>query len=148
MPRESRNVTIDQTIKDAIDRVVERVLTTIDTQVNRAVNARVATVLKQSTRGIRVKQKGGAKARTRVEITTWVADRRARRVPNFVIEATGLDTKKRIVAKFGEGVKFEKGRLLPKPRTAGHDPGSGEANGTKAKPPVIRKPMSAKDFQG
>jgi len=48
------------------------------------------------------------------EITRWAADRRARRVPNFVIEATGLKTKKQIVAKFGDGVVFEKGKPLPK----------------------------------
>jgi hypothetical protein len=53
-----------------------------------------------------------------VEITRWVADRRARRVPNFVIEMTGgLDTKKKIVAKYGENVAFEKGKPLPKRAT-------------------------------
>ena len=56
-----------------------------------------------------------ARARSRQELTTWVADRRARRVPTFVIEMTGgLDTKKRIVAKFGEGAVFEKGKPAPK----------------------------------
>jgi hypothetical protein len=55
----------------------------------------------------------------RVELTKWVADRGARRVPTFVIELTGgLDTKKKIVAKFGENVVFEKGRPLPKPAKA------------------------------
>jgi hypothetical protein len=50
------------------------------------------------------------------EMTKWVADRRARRVPIFVIEMTGgLDTKKRIVAKYGENVAFEKGKPAPKP---------------------------------
>jgi len=48
------------------------------------------------------------------EITKWAADNRARRVPKFVIEATGLDTKKKIVAKFGENAAFEKGKPLPK----------------------------------
>ena len=44
---------------------------------------------------------------------TW----RARRVPNFVIEMTnGLDTKKKIVAKYGEDAVFEKGKPLPKPK--------------------------------
>jgi hypothetical protein len=54
------------------------------------------------------------RARARGEITRWVADSRARRVPNFVIEATGLDTKKKIVAKFGSGAAFERGKPLPK----------------------------------
>ncbi len=50
------------------------------------------------------------------DMTKWVADRRARRVPKFVIEMTGgLDTKKKIVAKYGENVAFEKGKPLPKP---------------------------------
>jgi hypothetical protein len=56
--------------------------------------------------------------RPRTEITKWVADHRARRVPNFVIEATGLDTKRKIVAKFGDGAAFEKGKPLPKTRAA------------------------------
>ncbi len=47
-------------------------------------------------------------------LTRWVADRNARRVPKFVIEATGLDTKKKIVARYGE-VPFERGKPLPKP---------------------------------
>ncbi len=47
-------------------------------------------------------------------MTKWVADRRARRVPNFVIEATGCKTKKAIVAKFGGGAAFKKGEPLPK----------------------------------
>jgi len=47
-----------------------------------------------------------------------VADNRARRVPTFVIEATGLDTKKKIVARFGPNASFEKGKPLPKPKAA------------------------------
>jgi hypothetical protein len=35
-------------------------------------------------------------------------------VPKFVIEATGLDTKKKIVAKFGPNATFEKGKPLPR----------------------------------
>src|SRR3990172_7300921 len=51
----------------------------------------------------------------RSEITRWIADRRARRVPKFVIEMTGgLDTKKKIVAKYGEDVVFERGKPLPR----------------------------------
>ncbi len=55
----------------------------------------------------------------REELTKWVADHRARRVPTFVIELTGgLDTKKKIVAKFGVDAVFEKGKPLPKPAKA------------------------------
>jgi hypothetical protein len=45
-----------------------------------------------------------------------VADRRARRVPNFVIEQTGLKTKKQIVARYGDNATFEKGKAAPKPK--------------------------------
>jgi hypothetical protein len=52
-------------------------------------------------------------------MTRWIADRRARRVPTFVIEMTGgLDTKKKIVARFGENAVFEKGKPLPRPAKA------------------------------
>jgi hypothetical protein len=57
-----------------------------------------------------------ARARPRAkEMTKWVADRRARRVPTFVIEMTGgIDTKKKIVARYGDNAAFEKGKPPPK----------------------------------
>ena len=57
----------------------------------------------------------GTKARRpqRSAITRWVPDRRARRVPTFVIEATGLDTKKKIVTRYGENAVFQKGKPVP-----------------------------------
>jgi hypothetical protein len=48
-------------------------------------------------------------------VVRWVPDRRARRVPNFVIELTGLRTKKEIVDRFGEHAIFEKGQPAPPP---------------------------------
>ncbi len=51
-------------------------------------------------------------------LNAWVADSNARRVPTFVIEATGLDTKKALVARYGAGIRFEKGKALPKPLAA------------------------------
>ncbi len=81
-------------------------------------------------------------------MTEWTADRRARRVPTFVIEATGLDTKKRIVAKFGEGVTFWKGKPLPAPKKAGAEdksaapPVADGARQVRAKPPRVRKAAS------
>jgi len=68
------------------------------------------------------------------DITKWVADNRARRVPKFVIEATGLDTKKKIVAKFGQNAAFAKGKPVPPAR-----PTNGAARVVQAKPPVVRK---------
>lgn len=107
---------IDQIIADAVAPVVARAAEAIARAVAAQVGEQLARQLKmhQVPRG-----KGRAttarRARPRQELTRWVADRRARRVPTFVIELTGgLDTKKRIVAKFGEGVVFEKGKPVPK----------------------------------
>jgi hypothetical protein len=72
-----------------------------------------AAAPRRGQRAVPTAKKGAAK-RTRKEMTKWVADNRARRVPNFVIEATGLDTKKKIVARFGAGAAFERGKPLPK----------------------------------
>ena len=56
----------------------------------------------------------------------WVPDRRARRVPKFVIEATGLGTKREIVARFGEHAIFEKGQPAPPPlRSSARSEGEG-----------------------
>jgi len=46
-------------------------------------------------------------------VERWVPDRRARRVPKFVIESTGLATKRQIVERFGEHAIFEKGHPAP-----------------------------------
>lgn len=142
MARVSREESIESLIAGSVDRVVQRLFGVIEKQIDRAVSARVSAELKASPR--RGRRNGAAKPRPRVEIKTWVADRRARRVPSFVIEATGLDTKRRIVAKFGEDAKFEKGKPLPKAHAAAHEAGSGETSGAKAKPPVIRKAAAAR----
>jgi hypothetical protein len=52
-------------------------------------------------------------------VERWVPDRRARRVPKFVIEATGLETKKEIVDRYGEHAIFEKGQPAPPPLRGG-----------------------------
>jgi hypothetical protein len=54
-------------------------------------------------------------ARPREAVERWVPDRRARRVPRFVIELTGLETKKEIVERYGEHAIFEKGQPAPPP---------------------------------
>jgi hypothetical protein len=104
---------IDSILHDAADRVVTRVSAAIARQVATLVQAGLERELQRTGKG----KKGAAPARRRpprTEITRWVADNRARRVPTFVIEATGLDTKKKIVAKFGEGASFERGKPLPR----------------------------------
>lgn len=108
MPRGS-DMSIDAIIRQTADRVVSRVAAAIARQVGDLVQEGLERELATGTRS-----RPRAARRPRTEITRWVADSRARRVPNFVIEATGLDTKKRIVAKYGPGVAFEKGKPLPK----------------------------------
>jgi hypothetical protein len=84
----------------------------------------------------RRRRASGAKRSARGEMTRWVADKRARRVPTFVIEATGLDTKKKIVAKYGENAVFQKGKPLP-PQA---EKSSAEPKAlVKAKGPIVRK---------
>jgi hypothetical protein len=57
--------------------------------------------------------RGPASRRRAEAVERWVPDRRARRVPNFVAEATGLRTKKDIVERYGEHAIFEKGKPAP-----------------------------------
>lgn len=119
MPRPAQQ-TIEAIIRDAANRVVAKVSAAIAQQVGALVQAGLERELPRGARAAR----GGRVVRVarrrppRTEITRWVADNRARRVPTFVIEATGLDTKKKIVARFGPNVAFEKGKPLPKPKAA------------------------------
>jgi len=110
--------TITDIINDAVADAVARIMPAIERQLS----ALVAEEMGRSPalRGGRRPRRAARRTRTRPqEMTRWIADRRARRVPNFVIELTGgLDTKKRIVAKFGPGVIFEKGKPLPKAKAA------------------------------
>ena len=153
MPQARRD-TLDSIVAAAIAPAIARASGSIA----RAIAAMVAGELeKQLAPNGRARQARGAATRrpARGEITKWVADRRARRVPNFVIEATRLDTKKKIVAKYGEDAVFEKSKPLP------HETGTGAAREmkmkagigaaremkaareVKAKPPTIRKAAAA-----
>jgi hypothetical protein len=106
---------IDDIVKNAMEGVVKRTSLAIAKTIADMVAVRLEAELRKG-----VGQSGlgrGVKARTsrpRTELTRWAADRRARRVPTFVIELTGLKTKKQIVAKYGDGVVFEKGKPAPK----------------------------------
>jgi hypothetical protein len=63
--------------------------------------------------------KTAKRRRRRNGMTTWAADSRAKRVPTFVVQATGgLQTKKDILARFGPLARFEKGKALPPQLTA------------------------------
>jgi len=111
MPRPARSSSLDALIRDAAADVVARITPALAKQFSDLVRDGVSRKLATGARA------GGASRRARRgDITKWVADNRARRVPNFVIEATGLDTKKKIVAKYGPGAAFEKGKPSPKPK--------------------------------
>ncbi len=109
MPRPARATSIDAILRDTAERVASRVSAAIARQVGDLVQERLQRELASNTAVRR-----GVRRRGRGEIRRWVADTRARRVPNFVIEATGLETKKKIVAKYGPGAAFEKGKALPR----------------------------------
>ena len=119
MPRPAKS-SLDSIIQTSVQGVVARASQIIARLVAQKVAEGVEKQLSVASRGSRRKPaRRGARRRRPGEITKWVADKRARRVPTFVIEMTGgLDTKKRIVAKFGENVVFEKGKPLPKLKAA------------------------------
>jgi hypothetical protein len=114
MPRTPAS--LDDIVKDAVEGVVKRTSLAIARSISDLVASRLEQELRRNV-GAAGRGRGrgrGRTARPRAELTRWAADRRARRVPNFVIELTGLKTKKQIVAKFGDGVVFEKGKPAPK----------------------------------
>lgn len=114
MPRTASPQSIDSIVRDAASRVVARVSSAIAKQVadlvQEGLRRELASASPRDARG------SGRRGRARREIRRWVADARARRVPTFVIEATGLDTKKKIVAKYGAGAAFDRGKPPPKPK--------------------------------
>jgi hypothetical protein len=113
MPRPPRSSSLDALIRDAAADVVARITPALAKQFSELVKDGVSREL---ANGARLRGGGSPRRARRGDITKWVADSRARRVPNFVIEATGLDTKKKIVAKYGPGAAFEKGKPTPKPK--------------------------------
>jgi hypothetical protein len=115
MPRTAAP-SIDALVKDALDGVVKRASVSIARTLAQLTAERLEAELQHE---VSRAGRGGRRRRARRptgEMSRWAADRRARRVPNFVIDLTGLKTKKQIVAKYGDGVVFEKGKPAPKPR--------------------------------
>ena len=136
----------DQSISDIITDAVSRAMRTILPAMQRRIGEMAAKEL-DGKLAVKGRRKGARRARARkVEITRWVADRRARRVPTFVIELTsGLDTKKKVVAKYGENAAFEKGKPLPPTiaaRRTAPGPVAIAARVVKARPPVVRKAVT------
>jgi len=121
MPRRANRASVEDVILQSVESVASRASEAISraiaqvlaARIDEDVQAQVAKVLGRTRRG-KARKSPGRPARARTDLTRWVADRRARRVPNFVIDQTGLKTKKQIVAKFGENAAFEKGKPLPK----------------------------------
>jgi Arc/MetJ family transcription regulator len=122
MPRRASRQSAEDVILQAVESVVERASAGISraiaeilaVRIDEELRAQVAKAVGKGGRGRA--RKAAARAAPRAELNRWVADRRARRVPNFVIEQTGLKTKKQIVAKFGDNASFEKGKPAPKPK--------------------------------
>ena len=109
------NMSIHDIITDAVSQAMQTILPNVQRQI-----AQMAAKEKDKKRAVRRGRKGARRLRRRararsVDLTKWVADRRARRVPIFVIEMTGgIDTKKKIVAKYGTNATFEVGKPAPK----------------------------------
>jgi hypothetical protein len=112
MPRPTGS--IEELIAAAVSHAIAKISPAIQRRVADLAAQELEKNLTVNGSGSRVRPARRARARG-AQITKWVADTRARRVPKFVIEMTGgLDTKKRIVAKYGENATFEKGKPLPK----------------------------------
>jgi hypothetical protein len=118
MARPAGNGSIDDILRRAMAPVLRRASASIAKAIAEMAAERLDRELQGSIgrgRGRRPSTGAARPARRRGEMTRWVADRRARRVPKFVIEMTnGLDTKKKIVARYGSDATFEKGKPLPK----------------------------------
>jgi len=110
-------MTMEDVVRDALSKSVKRIAADLEKRVARLAEKELAR-RRAANGGPRSRPSSRRRPRGQ-EITRWVADRRARRVPTFVIEMTGgLDTKKKIIAKYGENAAFEKGKGLPKPARA------------------------------
>ncbi len=104
-----------ESLDAVLDAVIARVIARAVPAITRSIAKKTATELERQLEAKAAKRKNKRTRRqARREITRWVPDRRARRVPLFVIEATGLDTKKKIVKRYGPEATFVKGKALPK----------------------------------
>jgi hypothetical protein len=117
VPRPSRDESIDDIIGIAVSKVMASIIPAIQRQIASMAAGEIekGLVSRNGRKPRRVPARPSRPRPRAEEITKWAADKRARRVPNFVIELTGgLDTKKKIVARYGENAAFEKGKPAPK----------------------------------
>jgi hypothetical protein len=109
---------IEEMVHDTVASLIQQVSKHVASQLTAQITAEFTQQLGKSNGASRAPEASPAKATKKAArvgpITKWVADDRARRVPNFVIDATGLDKKQSIITKFGDGAVFEVGKDLPK----------------------------------
>jgi hypothetical protein len=115
MARRAAPESIDAVLEEAVADISAEAATEIarsvaDLAADR-IGAALATALARPARLARIPARTAA--RRGGDLRRWVADRRARRVPTFVIELTGLETKREIVERYGAGAVFEKGKPAP-----------------------------------
>jgi hypothetical protein len=138
MARVSTNASLDELVQSAITPVVARLSAAIAYRIAALVTKQLeAELTRNPSRRGRAAVASRARLRN-IEMTKWVADKRARRLPNFVIELTGLKTKKQIVATYGADAAFEKGKPPPTEAKA-----ADAKREVKAKGPTIRKKAAA-----
>ena len=109
------------------DSLISSLTSDITKAVTQAVDAALASIITGSGAPAKAKVKGRAKSKKSGPVTFWVCDAKAKRVPLFVQAKTGLKKKAAVVAKYGKGATFEKGKPFP-PLKAG-----------KAKKPSVKK---------
>jgi len=117
MPRRARTTSLDALVRAAMGDVVSRAARRIAQGIAELAAAELSAQLERSAAGSGKGGRGAPRRPGRRKVTRWVADRRARRVPTFVIEMTGLKTKKQIVARYGKDAAFARGK--PAPRAKG-----------------------------
>ena len=93
--------------------VAQSIAEEVEVALSRHVRSGPATPGPAPTRAARAPRGAAGPRRRAGAVERWVPDRNARRVPNFVIEVTGLKTKQEIVARYGEHAVFEKGQPAP-----------------------------------
>jgi hypothetical protein len=113
-----RTMSIDSIIAAAVSQAISKISPAIQRRLAALAAEELEKSLSVAGEARRTRVPARRTRAPRADITRWVADARARRVPTFVIELTGLDTKKKIVAKFGANAAFEKGKPSPKPAKA------------------------------
>jgi hypothetical protein len=123
MPDDKLQAEVEALVREFAARVTRLVAQSIADEVEGALSRHVRRDAEPAREGARPpaapRAARAARARPRAEaVERWVPDRRARRVPNFVIEATGLRTKREILDRYGEHAIFEKGQPAPPPLRA------------------------------